>query len=117
MPITYPWDVYAEQLVQRGRGFPLWHPEPMDAGGVLIGDVGFLYEGQFHRVFNATLPADDPINSGGVPDGYEPFELKENLFQRREAAIPQGVQCSRGVTSTHASAQLGVLVISHIACR
>lgn len=45
------WLVYAEQLVGRGYGLPLWHPEPTRYGTepceVEIGDVGYISEGRF----------------------------------------------------------------------
>ncbi|KAI0370551.1 hypothetical protein BV20DRAFT_1073972 [Pilatotrama ljubarskyi] len=67
-------DVYSKLLFRRGQGYPLWEPEPTRAGEVLIGDVGHIYQGAFYRLFNATLPADHPVNQPyGVPDEFEVF--------------------------------------------
>ncbi|EKM49200.1 uncharacterized protein PHACADRAFT_33578 [Phanerochaete carnosa HHB-10118-sp] len=80
---------YAAQLRNHGHGEPLWQPEPSKYGEVLIGDVGFIEDGCFYRLFNCTLAADDPINSGFVPHGYVPLEYNEwALLQTRENYLP-----------------------------
>ena len=40
---------------------------------VQVGDVGFIREGRFHRLFSALLPADDPSQELGVPEYHEPL--------------------------------------------
>jgi hypothetical protein len=65
MPVDQPWNVYREQLSALYHGYALWEPSPM--GGlydmVSIGDVGYVYNGSFYRMFNVTLPWDDPSNN------------------------------------------------------
>ena len=65
MPKDQPWNVYREQLSSLNLGIALWEPEPMKNlyGRVSIGDVGYIYEGHFNRMFNVTLPWDDPSNT------------------------------------------------------
>ncbi|KAJ7639556.1 hypothetical protein FB45DRAFT_1024282 [Roridomyces roridus] len=66
---------YCNQLLRRGRGFPLYIPAPRGnlppeygARGVSIGDVGRVTpEGVFDFFFNIYLPADHPINANDVP--------------------------------------------------
>jgi hypothetical protein len=42
---------------------------------VSIGDVGYLHEGTFIRMFNVMLPWDDPSNRTlGQPEPYEPLD-------------------------------------------
>ncbi|KAI0284834.1 hypothetical protein BC826DRAFT_973174 [Russula brevipes] len=73
------YDIFRQELAIQypGYGHALWEPSP----GVLyppveIGDVGFIREGQFHRLFNALLPADHPSHQNfGVPEYYEPLQL------------------------------------------
>lgn len=65
-----PYEVYASQLIHLGYGHPLWDPEPPKSGPVEIGDVGFVSEGRFHRLFNAIRSQDDPINQGNVPGSF-----------------------------------------------
>ncbi|KAH9933270.1 hypothetical protein B0H21DRAFT_699524, partial [Amylocystis lapponica] len=87
-----------EQLFRRGHGFPLWDPEPTRMGPVLVGDVGYIREGAFYRLFNATRPAEDTLNTRhGVPIGYRPYRFADSQLNRREAAIPAGPLCSRSV--------------------
>jgi hypothetical protein len=41
---------------------------------VQVGDVGFIREGEFHRLFNALLSADHPTHDElGVPQYHEPL--------------------------------------------
>jgi len=82
MPVDQPWNVYREQLSSLHHGYALWEPEPV--GGlydkVSIGDVGYVYNGFFYRMFNVTLPWDNPLNNKlGQPDYYEPLELGQFL--------------------------------------
>ncbi|PIL25476.1 hypothetical protein GSI_13366 [Ganoderma sinense ZZ0214-1] len=70
--------VYIKLLFKRGHGHPLREPEQTQSGGarVLIGDVGYLLGGGFYRLFNTTLPADDPSHERySVPDGYQSLNL------------------------------------------
>lgn len=72
--------VYAEQLLPRGQGLPLWEPEPSELGEIHIGDVGFIYEGGFCRLFNATRSEGDPMNVCGVPEGFVPLIYNERAL-------------------------------------
>ncbi|KAH9837873.1 WD40-repeat-containing domain protein [Rhodofomes roseus] len=69
-------EVYAQQLFKLALGYPLWEPEPKNGQGeVLIGDVGYLNQGGFYRLFNAMKDADDPIQQYRVPRDYKKFDL------------------------------------------
>ncbi|KAJ7458914.1 hypothetical protein FB451DRAFT_1372119 [Mycena latifolia] len=73
---------YCAQLLRRGRGFPVYVPEPQrnlpqeyQRQGVTIGDVGRVTpEGIFDFFFNIYLDADNPINADNVPEGFSPLE-------------------------------------------
>ena len=71
-----PSTVYREQLSSPIHGCALWDPEPAGIyDKVSIGDVGFVREGYFFRMFNVTLQWDDPLNKRlGQPDYYKPLE-------------------------------------------
>ncbi|PSS35543.1 hypothetical protein PHLCEN_2v1506 [Hermanssonia centrifuga] len=75
-------NVYAsEMFIDDGRGIPLWHPEPE----LHIGDVGLFYNGGFIRLFNITVPAGHPYNSGrGVPPGFRPLRCNPKLWQTKD---------------------------------
>ena len=72
-----PWDVYQRQLSSLYLGIALWDPRPVKAlyNSVSIGDVGYINEGRFYRMFNVTLPWDDPSNNNrGQPEPYQSLD-------------------------------------------
>lgn len=73
--------VYAKQLFGCRLGYPIWFPKSGDWHDIQIGDVGYYYQGGFHRVFNTTLLDDDPSHINGLPYNYEPFQAE---LQRKE---------------------------------
>lgn len=79
MATSSPPDIYAEQLIRLGLGYPLWEPEPTEYGEVLLGDVGYTTEGAFYRLFNAIRPENDPVNAQGVPENFSVLQVN---FQR-----------------------------------
>ena len=99
--MAHHYDTYREELAKAypGFGYALWEPDP---GGqdrpVAIGDVGFIREGRFHRLFNALLPADHPFNQiFGVPVGHEPLLPSTPNHINRGALAPNTLY-SYGVT-------------------
>jgi hypothetical protein len=95
------YDVYREEIAIKyaAHGHALWVPNP---GGlypaVQVGDVGFIREGKFHRLFNVLLPEDHPSHENfGVPEHHKPLELK---FQRHiyPGTLSPNNFRSRGVT-------------------
>jgi hypothetical protein len=64
LAITYP-----------ALGYALWEPSSGgEFGPVKIGDVGYMRQGKFHRLFNALLSADHPSHHGALlPDPHEPL--------------------------------------------
>ena len=70
------YDIFRDQLGIKypAFGHALWEPNPGLYSPVEVGDVGFIREGKFHRLFNALLPADHPSHQRfGVPEHYEPL--------------------------------------------
>jgi hypothetical protein len=83
-----PYDTFRETLASKypDYGCALWVPNP---GGlydaVEVGDVGFIREGYFHRLFNTLLPENDPSNQRiGVPEKYQPLRPRLSNHIRRE---------------------------------
>ncbi|KAJ7126726.1 hypothetical protein C8R44DRAFT_701466 [Mycena epipterygia] len=76
-------EIYCNQLQQKGRGFPLYVPDPQISlpeeyrqQGVAIGDVGSITpEGIFDFYFNIYLSPDHPINVNHVPQDFVPLPL------------------------------------------
>jgi hypothetical protein len=79
--------VYARLLIPKGRGFPLWLPQPpanlpseYRKNGVSIGDVGIITSGGiFDFMFNICLPAGGPINGNHVPEIFYPLESPDPI--------------------------------------
>ena len=73
------YDIFREELAAKypAHGHALWEP---NTGGhyaaVEIGDVGFVRDGYFHRLFNVLLPEDHPSHQDGVPQRHEPLVLR-----------------------------------------
>lgn len=106
--------VYAEQLLPKGHGFPLWIPEPdTNQDEVRIGDVGYVWEGSFCTLFNITLPETHPVNRNGVPDGFTPLKFNPaELVRRRDAYLPDAPICSQTVRRVSVAAQGGARFVS-----
>ena len=71
-----PFMVYQDQMLNLSHGLALWNPSPPKKiyDKVSIGDVGYLHEGTFIRMFNVTLPCDHPSNTSlGNLEPYDPL--------------------------------------------
>jgi hypothetical protein len=70
-------DIFREQLGIRYPlyGHALWDPSPGKLyHAVEVGDVGYIREGKFYRLFNFLLPATHASHLNfGVPEFHEPF--------------------------------------------
>ena len=86
MPVEQPFNVYREQLSSLYHGLALWKPSPEGLyDRVAIGDVGYISEGAFIRMFNVTLPWDDASNRTlGIPDRYDSLNFS-NIAIRHES--------------------------------
>ena len=84
--------MYERHLKLKGRGFPLWIPQPnirlpipYRAKGVCIGDVGIVTAfGGFDFLFNICRTRDDPINPEELPDNFAPIYPPLNPTDVRE---------------------------------
>ena len=79
-PMTHwHYDIYRDRLATTypALGHALWAPNPqVGQGPVKIGDVGYVREGKFIRLFNALLPASDASHEGiPLPEHYKPLVL------------------------------------------
>jgi hypothetical protein len=73
-------DIFRQELASKypAYGHALWEPSPskLHPAAVEVGDVGFIRNGKFHRLFNALLPKDHPSHQNfGVPENHEPLQL------------------------------------------
>jgi hypothetical protein len=83
--------MYERHLTLKGRGFPLWIPQPnrrlpkpYRAKGVCIGDVGIVTDGGFDFLFNICRTQNDPINPEELPDNFAPIYPPLNPIDIRE---------------------------------
>ncbi len=67
---------------------------------VEVGDVGYVRQGYFLRLFNALLPANHHAQVYGVPDGFVPIDMGPfvNIRVRR---LARGDFCSHPVRVYH----------------
>jgi len=92
--------VYREQLTSLYHGHALWDPDPANLyEKVSVGDVGYVREGYFFRMFNVLLKSDDPSNRIiGEPDPYEPVDLGP-FVNVRVSRLSRGEYHSRYVST------------------
>ncbi|KAH8993421.1 hypothetical protein EDB92DRAFT_401933 [Lactarius akahatsu] len=95
------YNTFREQLAiaHPAFGYALWEPDPGDLyPPVEVGDVGFIRQGKFHRLFNALLPANHESHQRfGVPERFEPLRLSVPNHIDRGALYPNNF-CSYGVS-------------------
>jgi hypothetical protein len=60
---------------------------------IRVGDVGFVCDGVFCRLFSAALPADDPAQRDlGVPHNFAPLPIPEQLLDFHANPPPSAVR-------------------------
>ena len=80
-------------------GYALWESDPGEQYPPLaVGDVGFIREGKFRRLFNALLSEDHQSHERfGVPGGHEPLQLTMLDHIDHVTLSPNDI-CSHGVS-------------------
>ena len=102
--------VYAEQLGSLSLGHPLWFPNPTATGEVQIGDVGFLEDGSFHRLFNVMVEPDHEWNRLGPPPDFTPVKIPTHLRHHMEEYMHPGIHSSSSVRVCSISPELSECV-------
>ena len=99
--MAHHYNTFRDQLAisHPAFGYALWEPDPGEQyPPVEVGDVGYIRQGKFHRLFNALLPEDHQSHQRfGVPDGYEPLRLNTPNHVDHGTLNPNNF-CSNGVT-------------------
>jgi hypothetical protein len=109
----------------KGRGSPLWLPEPSSTlpnvyrrQGITVGDVGIITaSGGFDFMFNVCLPADHPINQQGLPEGFFPLspQLQPSDIHRHMEFNSNSHLASASVEKSHRESDLSYVFPFHLA--
>ena len=73
---------YANALITKGHGYPLWEPNPGEYAPVELADIGYIHDGGFVKLFNASKSRDDWSNRLGFPKEHIPLQVGD--VQRKE---------------------------------
>ncbi|KAI0364291.1 hypothetical protein BV20DRAFT_974618, partial [Pilatotrama ljubarskyi] len=98
-----PWTIYAERLQKLRYGYPLWVPDPPPGQGeVQLGDVGWIYEGEFMRMFNTMRPTDED-QALGVPPAFTrldpaPLHIRGPRERIRQGLLSDGISHERVIS-------------------
>lgn len=102
-------EIFAEELLLKKHGYPLWKPDPRSWGdhippeyissGVRIGDVGIVTnDGSFDCIFNIYSPVADLSDRKGVPDDFSPLTWSQsNIRFQNIKHEPRMVISSSGI--------------------
>jgi hypothetical protein len=80
------YETYANALITKGYGHPLWEPDPGEFAPVDIGDVGYLEKGTFIKLFNASKDEGNWSNRLGLPRGHSPLPVGDII---RKTPLPK----------------------------
>ena len=98
-------NIYARELGKLKNGLPLWFPEPTKFGEVLIGDIGYIREGAFYRLYNVLRESSDPINQQfPAPSGFERLKVNERFEHKQDGVFLAGPLYSKTVQSLNVEA-------------
>ncbi|KAF8513081.1 hypothetical protein JB92DRAFT_3116659 [Gautieria morchelliformis] len=75
--------VYYRNLLPEDKGFTPWFP-----GSVNIAEVGYIHDGQWNRLFDASKEPGDDSNHEGVPDDYYPLVIGKVIQKKLCNALP-----------------------------
>ncbi|KAH9021558.1 hypothetical protein EDB85DRAFT_413948 [Lactarius pseudohatsudake] len=105
-------------------GHALWEPDPgTQAPPVEVGDVGFIRDGKFHRLFNVLFPANHPSHeSRGVPEDHEQLQPRLRDHIDRGTLNPNnfysyGITVESGGLEAHAPGSIGSAEVSFSCAR
>ncbi|TFK49030.1 hypothetical protein OE88DRAFT_456372 [Heliocybe sulcata] len=103
------WDTYGSQLACLNYGRATWEADPKANGedyAVQVGDVGYMRNGGFHRLFNILQSQEHPWNQSlGVPEGFDPLKTTGKVVFAR-SPLKAGPLHSHSVRHISASGQI-----------
>lgn len=99
-------ETYTKALLKKFHGHALWEPDPGTDAPVELADVGYVQNGAFIKLFNASKGPNHPSNPLGLPDGHEPCPI--GPIQERNALQGGLPISSEGVSEVGAAGSLGL---------
>ena len=113
-PHSFLSDVYASCISSYMKGYPLWFPKPHNTKEPQTGDVGYLQDGAFMRLFNINVSD----TSHHITRWKHPFVIAEPLDSMafnadlRKVLLP-GHYRSHGTAERDVGALLSLYVTSY----
>ncbi|EKM58873.1 uncharacterized protein PHACADRAFT_248974 [Phanerochaete carnosa HHB-10118-sp] len=105
-----PDGIYSSSLETLCLGHALWYPEPHVTGEVQIGDVGFIRDGAFVRLFNLDTSAPEKkVKFWPIPfEDIEPLPPSVLQIDSRSSPLVPDHYCSHGVEGKEIHASVDV---------
>jgi hypothetical protein len=91
------YETYAHALITKGHGHPLWQPDPGEHAPIDLGDVGYLYEGAFVKLFNVSKDIHSWSNRLGLPHEHTPLQVGDIVCKTPLPKAPEYIS-SEGVS-------------------
>ncbi|EDR00708.1 uncharacterized protein LACBIDRAFT_313148 [Laccaria bicolor S238N-H82] len=86
--------IYEEEMILKGHGFPVWYGDPYGGAEIEIGDIGYMRKGAFVHVmkcnFNFNELITTPVNFNG-PIYSQSLERRESGAEAARVLTPPGV--------------------------
>jgi hypothetical protein len=111
------YDVFRRQLACKypANGYALWEPSPrFGHEHAQIGDVGFIRNGRFHRLFNALLSELHPSHRKfGVPPHHEVLvpSISDHIDR---SSLNRNHYCSPGVTIDRTAEEIEIYATKYL---
>lgn len=98
-PTLSPYTAYSSSMSSLGLGYALWCPEPHNTGELQVGDVGYIRDGAFIRLFNINSSRPEhQVTSWPIPfEVADPLPADTFQLDCRKALLTPGHYCSHGV--------------------
>ena len=85
----------------------MWEPDHAGRGPVELADVGYIFRGNFVRLFNASSGEGRSRVGINVPQGYEQLDIGEIAHLNARPMVPEEI-ASKGVKKIGGRANLSV---------
>lgn len=102
----------------RSNHWALYYPEPSNGKEIEIGDVGYVFEGSFRRLFNATVDRAHDFNRDSAPAGHTPIPFDEStdviVYGESKIILPNTPCCSDRIKWEASSSESQTYALLHV---